>query len=90
MADILYDVVIVGTGAAGGLMAQVLAEKGLSVAVLEAGARLVPRQDYKNDELHMANLFDWPWPILSDGDFPITPATNYGVGSFRLALAYPF
>jgi choline dehydrogenase-like flavoprotein len=25
-------------------------------------------------------LFDWPWPILSDGDFPITPATNYGVG----------
>lgn len=80
MAEKTYDVLIVGTGAAGGLMAQVLVEKGLSVLILEAGARLSPKRDYKNDELYMANLFNWPWPIISKGEFPTMPATNYGVG----------
>jgi choline dehydrogenase-like flavoprotein len=80
MAEKIYDVLIVGTGAAGGMMAQVLAEQGLSILILEAGARLNPRQDYKNDELYMANLFNWPWPITVKGEFPIIPATNYGVG----------
>ena len=41
----IYDVVIVGSGAAGGITAKVLVESGLKVAMLEAG----PMRDYVND-----------------------------------------
>jgi choline dehydrogenase-like flavoprotein len=41
----VYDVVIIGSGAAGGITAKVLVEAGLNVAMLEAG----PMRDYKND-----------------------------------------
>ena len=33
----IYDVVVVGSGAAGGITAKVLVERGLNVALIEAG-----------------------------------------------------
>ena len=50
-----YDVVIVGSGAGGGMAAKVLAESGLQVAVLEAG----PLFDPKDNE--MRTQLRWPW-----------------------------
>jgi choline dehydrogenase-like flavoprotein len=43
----VYDVCIVGSGAAGGTAAKILAEGGLSVVMLEAGPPLDPMQDFK-------------------------------------------
>ena len=43
----VYDVCIIGSGAAGGTAAKVLTEGGLSVALLEAGPPLNPTEDFK-------------------------------------------
>ncbi len=50
-----YDVVIVGSGAGGGMAAKILAEGGLSVAVLEAGGDFDPAKEEYRTQLR------WPW-----------------------------
>ena len=45
------DVVVVGCGAGGGVIAKELGEAGLSVVVLEAGRRYDPEADYPTDQL---------------------------------------
>ena len=50
--------VIVGSGAGGGTLANELAQKGISVVVLEAGKRL-EISDFKNDDNAMFGLFTW-------------------------------
>lgn len=42
-------VVVIGTGAGGGVLANELAQKGVHVVALEAGGRYLP-EDYVNDE----------------------------------------
>jgi len=51
----VYDVVIIGSGAGGGTVTQVLTQMGVSVALLEAGPMLNPARDFKE---HM-----WPWQV---------------------------
>jgi choline dehydrogenase-like flavoprotein len=46
----VVDFVIVGSGAAGGVMARELSQAGFSVVVLEQGPRLSAR-DFEHDEL---------------------------------------
>lgn len=65
------DVCIVGSGAAGGVLAKELAEAGLTVVVLEAGEWFDTRADYVNDELSMLGKIDWDDLRLSDGADPL-------------------
>jgi len=51
----VYDVVIVGSGAGGGMAAKVLAEGGMNVAVVEAGPNWDPAKDEYRTQLR------WPW-----------------------------
>jgi choline dehydrogenase-like flavoprotein len=50
-----YDVIVVGSGAGGATAAYVLANKGLSVCVLEAGRMLSPAKDFMTHT--------WPWEL---------------------------
>jgi choline dehydrogenase-like flavoprotein len=51
-------VVIIGTGAGGGVLANELAQKGVKVVALEAGGRYLP-QDYINDEWDSFTQLAW-------------------------------
>ena len=72
-------VVIIGTGAGGGVLANELAQKGISVVALEAGGRHLP-QDYINDEWPSFGQLAWTdmrttsgsWRVAND--FPNLPA----------------
>ncbi len=72
-------VVIIGTGAGGGVLANELAQKGISVVSLEAGGRHLPA-DYINDEWPSFGQLAWldmrttsgSWRVAND--FPNLPA----------------
>lgn len=51
----LYDVIIVGSGAGGGMAAKILSESGLSIAVVEAGGDFDPAKEEDRTQLR------WPW-----------------------------
>lgn len=51
-------VVIIGTGAGGGVLANELAQKGVKVVALEAGGRYLP-EDYINDEWESFTQLAW-------------------------------
>jgi choline dehydrogenase-like flavoprotein len=55
----VYDVCIIGSGAAGGTAAKVLTEGGLNVVMLEAGPPIHPETDYKE---HV-----WPYELEHRG-----------------------
>ena len=61
MAD-AADVVVIGSGAGGAVVAKELAEAGLSVIVIEAGRRYQPLSDYLTDrpdfEIRARDVFD--------------------------------
>ena len=48
MAGKIYDVIVVGTGAGGGMAMKTLCEAGLSVVALNSGRRLDPAKDFGN------------------------------------------
>jgi choline dehydrogenase-like flavoprotein len=63
-----WDVVIVGSGAGGGMAAKVLTEAGAEVLMLEAGATFDPVKDSK--------MFAWPYHSPRRG--MATPARQFG------------
>lgn len=69
------DAVIVGAGAAGGVLAQQLSEAGMRVVVLEAGPFRDPQHDFASDELAMKSL-GWEETRLVDGANPLKMGHN--------------
>ena len=67
----LYDVIIVGSGAGGGMATKILADAGLKVAVVEAG----PFFDPKDPEL-MTQL-KWPWESPRRGASTVRPFGDF-------------
>jgi choline dehydrogenase-like flavoprotein len=63
-------VVVIGSGAGGGVLANELAQKGIPVVVLEAGKRL-QMSDIKNDEVAMFALFTWLDPRTTSGTWSV-------------------
>jgi choline dehydrogenase-like flavoprotein len=63
-------VVIIGTGAGGGVLANELAQKGVSVVALEAGGRYLP-EDYVNDEWESFGQLAWVDPRTTSGDWRV-------------------
>lgn len=55
----VYDAVIVGSGAGGGMAAFILTQGGLNVALLEAGPPLNPEKDFK--------MMVWPYELAHRG-----------------------
>ncbi|MDG3041773.1 GMC family oxidoreductase [Roseicyclus marinus] len=63
-------VVIIGTGAGGGVLANELAQRGVSVVALEAGGRYLP-EDYINDEWDSFGQLAWTDPRTTSGDWRV-------------------
>jgi choline dehydrogenase-like flavoprotein len=74
-ADEEVDVVIVGAGAAGGVLAKELAEAGMKVVILDAGPIRDPQHDFASDELSMQRL-GWQDTRIVDGTHPLKMGHN--------------
>ncbi|HUI41143.1 MAG TPA: GMC family oxidoreductase N-terminal domain-containing protein [Terriglobia bacterium] len=71
MADQAYDVIVIGTGAGGGMTIKTLCEAGLKVCAVNAGRRLNPLKDFRNHRM--------PWDLKYRGfGDPRTRAQSYG------------
>ena len=78
--DQYYDVIIVGTGAGGGTIAQKLAPTGKKILILERGGFLAPEEQLQGGEVFKKERYraneEW---YDKDGE-PFFPQTSYSVG----------
>ena len=63
-------VVVIGSGAGGGVLSNELAQKGIKVVCLEAGGRHLP-QDYQNDEWGSFGQISWLDARTTSGDWRV-------------------
>ncbi len=63
-------VLVIGTGAGGGVLANELAQKGVKVVALEAGGRYLP-EDYVNDEWDSFGQLAWLDARTTSGDWRV-------------------
>jgi choline dehydrogenase-like flavoprotein len=83
------DLVIVGAGAGGGVLAQRLARKGWRIVVLESGPFWDPDRDWVSDEAGQHKLY-WTSPRVIGGDDPVELGKNnsgHGVGGSMIHYA---
>jgi choline dehydrogenase-like flavoprotein len=78
------DIVIVGSGPCGALVAHDLAAKGFSVTILEAGKRFDPQTDLRNRESNGAKIL-WNEPRVYSGKDSVVPKSGSAVGGGTLA-----
>lgn len=77
------DVVVIGSGPCGGLVAKELTDHGFRVTVLDAGKRYDPATDLANSEANAAKI-QWQEPRVYAGRTPVMPKTGVGVGGGSL------
>jgi choline dehydrogenase-like flavoprotein len=70
--ELTADVVVVGTGAAGAMLAHELAQHGRDVLLLERGAHIDPSEFTENEATQLSNLF-------ADGALTMTKDFRFGV-----------
>jgi choline dehydrogenase-like flavoprotein len=83
------DLVIVGAGAGGGVLAQRLARKGWRIVVLESGPFWDPDRDWVSDEAGQHKLY-WTAPRVIGGKDPVELGKNnsgHGVGGSMIHYA---
>ena len=83
------DIVIVGCGAGGSVLAQRLARKGWRVVVLDAGPFWDPDKDWVSDEAGSHQLY-WNEPRVISGSHPVELGSNNsgrGVGGSMVHFA---
>ena len=78
-----YDVLVVGAGPCGSLVAARLAEQGFSVVVIEAGKRFDASADLTNSEANAAKIM-WTDQRVYSGRDHVVPKTGTGVGGGTL------
>lgn len=67
----LYDVIIVGSGAGGGMATKILSEAGLKVAVVEAGPYFDPKSEEQRTQLK------WPYESPRRGASTVRPFGDF-------------
>jgi choline dehydrogenase-like flavoprotein len=83
------DLVIVGAGAGGSVLAQRLARRGWRIVVLESGPFWDPDRDWVSDEAGAHKLY-WTAPRVIGGDDPVELGKNnsgHGVGGSMVHYA---
>ncbi len=79
--DQQYDVIIVGTGAGGGTLAQKLAPSGKRILILERGDRMaLDNQNVANVDVFKKERYHAPEQWYDQVGEPFSPQTNYAVG----------
>jgi choline dehydrogenase-like flavoprotein len=93
MTSKIYDVIVIGSGATGGMAAKELCEAGLSVAVLEAGRKLDPEKDFTEHtwpfDLPFRG-FGQPGVIAREQRSAITVASEYNRHLYVLDKDHPY
>jgi choline dehydrogenase-like flavoprotein len=88
-SDYEVDLVVVGAGAGGGVLAQRLARRGWRIVVLDAGPFWDPDADWVSDEAGSHKLF-WTEPRVIGGTDPVELGKNnsgQGVGGSMIHYA---
>ena len=75
--DITADVIIVGSGVAGAIMAAKLAAAGVKVAILEAGASVDRGEAVENYWNAVVKVPECPYPPVAQAMHPITDNLDY-------------
>ena len=76
-----YDVIIVGTGAGGGTLAQKLAPTGKKILILERGGRMALEDQNRADvDVFKKERYHAPEQWYDEVGEPFSPQTNYAVG----------
>ena len=77
MADIQADVIIVGSGVAGALIADTLADAGVKVAILEAGDEVERSEAVERFQNALIKTPESAYPVGPDADHPLSWDPDY-------------
>jgi choline dehydrogenase-like flavoprotein len=88
VSQTVYDVIVIGTGAGGGMAIKILCDLGLKVCALNAGRRLNPAKDFRNHRM--------PWEMKYRGfgdpkkttNLPDFTQNEYVEGVWENEIAY--